>query len=80
MDLHTAHQAMLWQHPTYKKHRKIETDISSGTIFFKQKEEDWQQMLAWDQWSSPKKKKQNEEIYFKNHMKTEFIPTYFFKG
>ena len=35
-DLHTAHQAMLWQHPTYKV------------------DEDWQQMLAQGQSSSPK--------------------------
>ena len=34
MDLHTAHEAMLWRHPTYKKkkQRKIGTDVSSGPI------------------------------------------------
>ena len=37
-DLHTANQAMLWRHPTYKT------------------EEDWQQMLAQGQSSSPQKK------------------------
>ena len=36
------------------KKRKIGTDVSSGTIFLKQKEEDWQQMLAQGQSSSPK--------------------------
>ena len=35
-NLHTAHQAMLWCHPTYKI------------------EEDWQQLLAQGQSSSPK--------------------------
>ena len=36
---------------------KIEEDghgFSSGTVFLKQKEEDWQQMLVHDQSSSPK--------------------------
>ena len=46
MDLHTAHQAMLWWCPTYKI------------------EEDWQQMLAQGQSSSPKKKKKERETYF----------------
>ena len=32
-------------------------DVSSGTVFLKQKGEDWQQMLAQGQSSSPKKKK-----------------------
>ena len=44
---------MLRQHPTYK----IKEDwhrCSSETIFLKQKEEDWQQMLAQGQSSSPK--------------------------
>ena len=36
-DLHTAGQAMLWRHPTYKRWRKIDTDISSGTIFLTKK-------------------------------------------
>ena len=34
-DLHTAHQAMLWQCPTYKIN--IGTDVSSGTIFLSKK-------------------------------------------
>ena len=46
-DLHTAHQVLLWQRPTYK----IEEDwhrcqLSNKTIFLKQKEDDWQQRLA----------------------------------
>ena len=32
-------------------------DISSATVFFKQKEDDWQHMLAQGQSSSPKEKK-----------------------
>ena len=36
-DLHTAHQAVLWQCPTYKIGRKIGIDVSSGTIFFTEK-------------------------------------------
>ena len=57
MDLHTTHQVMLWQHPTYKKWRKIGTDVSSGLIFLKQKKEkeDWQWRLAKGKFSSPKK-------------------------
>ena len=35
----------------------IGTDVSSGRIFLKQKEEDWQQMLAQGKSSSAKKKK-----------------------
>ena len=35
-----------------KKKRKIGTDVSSVTIFLKQKEEDWHQMLAQGQSSS----------------------------
>lgn len=37
-------------------------DISSGTVFLGQREEDWQQMLAQGQSSSPKKKK-NKQNY-----------------
>ena len=48
VDMHNAHQAMLWWHPTYK----TEED---GTVFLRQKEEDWQQMLAQGQYSSQKK-------------------------
>ena len=36
------------------------TDVSSATTFLKQKEEDWQQMLAQGQSPSPKRKE--EEI------------------
>ena len=39
------------------KQRKIGTDVSSRTIFLKQKEEDWQWMLAQGQSFSPKKRK-----------------------
>ena len=39
------------------KQRKMGTDVSSATIFLKQKEEDWQQSLAQDQSSSPKIKR-----------------------
>ena len=58
VDLHTAHQAMLWWRPIYK----MEEDwhrFSSGTIFLKQREEDWQQMLTQGQSSSPGKKKKD---------------------
>ena len=37
MDLHIAHQAILWQCPTYKKWRKTATDVSPATVFLKQK-------------------------------------------
>ena len=37
MDLHTTHQAMLWQRPTYTKYRRIGTDVSSVTIFLSKK-------------------------------------------
>ena len=42
------------------QNRQIGTDVSSATIFLKQKEEDWQQTLAQGQSSSPKKKKAEE--------------------
>ena len=38
----------------HTKWRKIGTNVSSATIFRKQKEEDWQQVLAQGQSSSPK--------------------------
>ena len=38
----------------HTKQRKIGTDVSSGTISLKHKEEDWQWMLAQCQPSSPK--------------------------
>lgn len=40
--------------PPHNKIEKIGTDVSLGTVFLKQKEENWQQMLG--QSSSPKKK------------------------
>ena len=40
----------------HAKQRKIATDVSSATIFLKQKE-DWQYMLAQGQSSSPEKTK-----------------------
>ena len=58
IDLHTAHQAMQWQHPMCKIEDDC-TDVSSATVFLKQKEEDWQKMLAQGQPSSPKKKKKH---------------------
>ena len=55
MDLHTTCRAM--QHLIYKKQRKTGTDVSSGPVFLKQKEEDWQQMLAQGQsFSAPPQK------------------------
>ena len=33
VDLHTAHQAVLWQCPTYKKQWKMGTGVSSGMVF-----------------------------------------------
>ena len=55
-DLCTAHQAMLWWHPTYK----IEEDRHRCELrdnLPQQREEDWQQMLAQGQSSSPQKNK-----------------------
>ena len=64
-DLHIAHQTMLWWHPTYKKQKRIGTDLNSRTIFLKRKkrreEEDWQQMLAQGQSSLPKKLKNKKK-------------------
>ena len=62
-DLHNAHQATLWQHITYK----VEEDwhrFSSVAIILKQKEEDWQQMLAQGQSSPQEKKKKNSYLDF----------------
>ena len=68
---------MLWKCPTYKKQRKVGTDVSSGTILLKQKEEDWQQGLVQGQSSSPKTNKQKELPFFSlMHMSVEKeIPT-----
>ena len=49
MDLYTTYQAVLWRLPTYKI-EVVGTNVSSGRIFLKQNEEDWQQP------SSPKKR------------------------
>ena len=38
------------------------TDVSSGPLLLKQKEENWQQVLAQAQCSSPKKKKKEKEV------------------
>ena len=53
-DLHTTHQAMLWQNPT----NKVEEDWHRCYLSFfpKQKQEGWQQILAQAQSSSPKKR------------------------
>ena len=52
---------------THEKWRKIGTDVSSATVLLKQKEEDWQHMLAEGQSSSQKNKrilmKISEKIY-----------------
>ena len=45
----------------HTKWRKMGTDVSSGIIFLKQKEEDWQQMLGQGQSSSPRKKRKKDE-------------------
>ena len=44
----------------------IATDVSSMTIFLKQKEESWQQMLAQGQSSSPRKKKKKKKDQVNN--------------
>ena len=41
----------------HTKWRMIGTDVSSGTIFLRQKEENWQWILVWGQSSSPCKTK-----------------------
>ena len=47
----------------YKKERNIGTDVSSGLIFLKEKEEeDWQWMLAQGESSSHTKKVEDEGI------------------
>ena len=43
----------------HTKWRRIGRDVSSVAVFLKQKEEDWQQMLAQSQSSSPKKGKKS---------------------
>ena len=50
-----------WGGIPHTEQRKTDTNVSSGTIFLKQKEEDWQQMLAQGQSSSQKKKQTNED-------------------
>ena len=41
----------------HTKQRKTSTDVSSGTLFLKQEEEDWQRMLAQGDFSSSKNTK-----------------------
>ena len=56
MDLHTAHEAMLWRRPSYK----VEEDwhrCSLSNNLPQWKEEDWQQTLAQGRSSFQKKKK-----------------------
>ena len=62
-DLHTTHQAMLWQHPIYK----IEEDwpgcwLSHG--FPQAKRESLAMMLVQGQSSSPKKKKKKKKNWY----------------
>ena len=45
----------------HTKQRRIGRDVSSAAIFLKQKEEDWQQMLAQGQSSSPKNKERKKK-------------------
>ena len=59
VDLHTAHQAMLWQHPTYE----IEEDWHRCQLrdkFPQAKRGILEQMLSQGQSSSPKKQKQSK--------------------
>ena len=42
--------------------------VSSATVFLKQKEEAWQQMLAHDQSSSPKKQKEDIVEFLCNNL------------
>ena len=49
MDLHTAHQAMLWRHPTSKTQKDLQLGhrtMPGALGRKKQKEEDWQHILA----------------------------------
>ena len=55
-DLHTARQARLWQHPIYKIEEDWHRYQLINSLVQAKKEEDWQQMLAQGQSSSPKKK------------------------
>ena len=56
----TACQAMLWWHPTSTRGRLPQ--VSSATVFLKQKEDGWQQMLAQGQSASQKKEKEVKEV------------------
>ena len=82
-DVHTAHQVMLWQHPTEKNQKDLQLGYTTTSWGFgEEKKEDWQQLLAQGQSSSPKNKKtttkrHNEElqrnaIFFKKQ-KNDFI-------
>ena len=46
--------------PTYKKQREMGMDVSSGSVFLREKKEDWQQLAQSD---LPQKKKKKGEIY-----------------
>ena len=56
MDLHMAHQAMLWQHPTQKSQNDVQLGYTTMYQGFgeKKKEEDCQHTLVQGQSSSPK--------------------------
>ena len=58
-DLHTTHKPCCGGIP-HTKQRRTGTDVSSGTVFLK--EEDWQQMLAQGQSSSPKNNNNNFKL------------------
>ena len=53
----------------HAKQRKIGIDVSSATIFLKQKEKDWQQMLAQGQSSSHTQKVIKEQKMSQTHTK-----------
>ena len=53
----------------HTKYKKIGTDLISATIFLKEKEEDWQKMLAQGQSSLPKNKKKIFKSQLKNGKK-----------
>ena len=61
-DLHTAHQAVLWWHPTYKVEEDWHRCLLSNNLP-PAKEENLQQMLAQDQSSSPKTEKKHWRSY-----------------
>ena len=68
VDLCTAHQACCGSVP-YTTQRRIATDVSSATIFLKQKEEDWQQMLVQSESSSLEKKSLESPLSVRSHVR-----------